>query len=49
MEVLSIDSISTIDLNSVYKVLSSSKISDRQKTDFVRQNKTAIEQALDES
>ena len=47
MEVLSIDSISTIDLNSVYKVLSSSKISDRQKTDFVRQNKTAIEQALD--
>lgn len=47
MEVSPVDSIKTIDLYSVYKVLSSDKISDRQKTDFVRQNKTAIQQALD--
>ena len=47
MDVSPIDSIKTIDLNTIYKVLSSNKISDRQKTDFVRQNKTAIEQAID--
>ena len=47
MEVSPINSIKNIDLYSVYKVLSSDKISERQKVDFVRQNKTAIQQALD--
>lgn len=47
MEILPISSIDNIDLYSVYKVLSSDKVSERQKTDFIRHNKTAIEQALD--
>ena len=47
MEVSPIDSIKIIDLNTVQRVLSSNKISDTQKHDFIRQNKTAIEQALD--
>lgn len=47
MEISPVSSIKNIDLYSVYKVLSSDKISERQKTDFIRQNKTAIQQALD--
>ena len=47
MEVSPISSIKTIDLNTVQRVLSSNQISDSQKHDFIRRNKTAIQQALD--
>jgi len=47
MEVSAISSIKTIDLATIRKVLSSNKISQRQKTDFLRENKTQIQQLLD--
>jgi len=47
MEVSPISSIKIIDLNTIQKVLSSNKISDNQKHEFIRRNKTAIQQALD--
>ena len=43
----SIDSITPITLSKVREVLSSNRISQRQKTDFLRENKTQIQQALD--
>jgi len=46
MDVSAINSI-PITLTNVYEVLSSNRISQSQKTQFLRQNKTRIEQALD--
>lgn len=47
MEVSAVNSVSPITLNKVYEVLTSNKISQAQKTEFMRQNKTEIRRALD--
>lgn len=47
MEISAISSILPITLNEVYKVLTSNKISQAQKNEFMRHNKTEIQQALD--
>ena len=47
MDIQAINSITPITLSKVHEVLTSNKISQRQKTDFIRYYKTQIQQALD--
>ena len=47
MEVSAINSITPITLSKVHEVLTSNKISQREKTDFVRHYKTEIQEAID--
>ena len=47
MEISAIDSITPITLSKVHEVLTSNKITDSQKTDFVRRYKTQIQEAID--
>ena len=47
MEIQAINSLTPITLSKVREILTSNKISQRQKTDFVRHYKTQIQQALD--
>lgn len=48
MSVQSISSIKTIDLPTIHRVLSSTSISERQKENFVQQNRTQINEVLKE-
>lgn len=47
MEVSAINSITPITLSKVHEVLTSNKISQREKTDFIRHYKTEIQEAID--
>jgi hypothetical protein len=47
MEVSAISSITPITLLKVHEVLTSNKISQREKTDFLRHYKTEIQEAVD--